>query len=123
MTSELKTSKYLSEFVSGGAKDYAYKIIDIKNGSNQPKTVCKICGIMLNYNASYLVNFDVFRDIILNREPDHIVNVHTENKIKRKRNLRGVVSIITEPEDKQHMLSFFKRRPLNDNNSVPFCYV
>jgi len=84
MTSELKPQQFITEFVSAGPKNYAYKIMDNKNVS---KTVCKVRGITLNYNASQLVNFDVISDMILNREPDHIVNVHTENKIKRKRKL------------------------------------
>jgi len=84
MTSELKPQQFITEFVSAGPKNYAYKIMDNKNVS---KTVCKVRGITLNYNASQLVNFDVIRDMILNREPDHIVNVHTENKIKRKSKL------------------------------------
>jgi len=119
MTSELKPQQFIKEFVSAGPKNYAYKIMDIKNVS---KTLCKGRGITLNYNASQLVNFDVIRDMILNREPARIVNLHTENKIKRKRKLGGAVSIITEPEDKLYRVSFFKRRRLNDNNSVPFGY-
>ena len=70
-----------------------------------------------------MVNFDIIRDMILNREPDHVVIVHTEHMIKRKRKLEGVVSIITEPEDKKYRISFFKRRRLNGNNSVLFGYV
>ena len=119
MTSELKPQQFITEFVSAGPKNYAYKIMDNKNVS---KTVCKVRGITLNYNASQLVNFEVIKDMILNREPDHIVNVHTENKIKRKRKIGGAVSILTEPEDKLYRVSFFKRRRLNDNNSIPFGY-
>jgi len=87
-------------------------------------TVCKIRGITLNYNASQLVNFDVIKHMILNREPSHTVTVHTEHKIKRKRNLReGIVSLITETEDKTYKVSFFMRRHSLDNTSVPFGYI
>jgi len=51
-----------------------------------------------------------------------IVNVHMEKKIKRKRTEGGTVSIVTEPEDKMYRVSFFKRRRLADNTSVPFGY-
>ena len=34
----------------------------------------------------------------------------------------GTVSIVTEPEDKIYKISFFKRRRLGDNTSVPFGY-
>jgi len=67
-----------------------------------------------------MVYFDVIRDMILNREPDLTVTVHTKNMIKRKRKLVGAVSMITEIEDKKHRVSFFKGRRLNDNNSIPF---
>jgi hypothetical protein len=50
------------------------------------------------------------------------VTVHTEHNIKRKRKSGGKVSIITEPEDKMYRISFFKRRRLHDEASVPFGY-
>ena len=56
--------------------------------------------------------------------PETVINVHTEMKIKRKRKVvgGGLVSIVTEPEDKIHRISFFKRRRLDDHTSVPFGY-
>ena len=66
MTSELKPSEYIEEFVSGGPKNYAYRIVDSATGER--KTVCKVRGITLNYNASHLVNFDVIRDMILEKK-------------------------------------------------------
>ena len=91
--------------------------------SNEEK-VCKVKGITLKYNASQLANFDVIKDMILNQEPSHTVTVHTEHKIKQKKKLReGIVSIITEPEDKKYRVLFFKGRRLLDNTSVPFGYV
>jgi hypothetical protein len=83
MTDELKPGEYIDLFVSGGPKNYAYKIHN-RNVTKEPKTVCKVRGITLNYHASRLVNFDVIRRMILRGEPD-IVTVRTENKIKRKR--------------------------------------
>ena len=124
MTSELNPYEIISEFVSAGPKNYAYSILDTRNTVNPLKTVFKIRGITLNYNASQLVNLDVIKDMILNLELSHTVTVHTEHKIKRKRNLReGIVSIMTEPEDKTYKVSFFKRRRLLDNMSVPFGYI
>ena len=93
MTSELKPCE-ITEFVSAGPKHYAYMILKTSNAVNQ--TVCKGRCITLNYKPSQLVNFDVIKDMILNQEPSHTVTVHTEHKIKRKRNLmEGIVSIIT----------------------------
>jgi len=50
------------------------------------------------------------------------VTVHTEKKIKRKRNGAETAAIVTEHEDKTYRISFFKRLRLADNSSVPFGY-
>ena len=77
----------------------------------------------MNYNASQLVNFDVIKDMILGKTETEQVTVHTEKKIKRKRKAGGgVVSIINETDDKLYRISFFKRRRLHYNTSVPFGY-
>ena len=60
--------------------------------------------------------------MILNRIPDEVVTVHTDKKIKRKRK-EGRVQILSEAGDKVYRISFFKRRRLHDNNSVPFGYL
>jgi len=88
MTSELKPFEFIEEFASGGPKYYAYKIVDTTTGER--KTVCKVRGITLNYNASQLVNFDVIKYMILEKTEDH-VTVHTEKKIKRKKRQEGVL--------------------------------
>ena len=109
MTSELKPSQFIEEYVSGGPKDYAYKIVD--SATDERKTVCKVRGITLNYNPSLLVDFEVIKDMILGKTETEQVTVHTEKKIKRKGKAGGgVVTIITEPEDKLYRISFFKRR-------------
>ena len=107
MNSELRATDYISEFVSGGPKNYAYRVID--TGTGEATTVCKVRGITLNYSAKQLVNFNVIRDMIIGSgEPT--VMVHTERKIKRKRKGGGTVAIVTEPEDKTYRISFLKRR-------------
>jgi len=63
MTSELRSTYYISEFVSGGPKNYAYKVIDTV--TDRTTTVCKVRGITLNYSAKQLVNFDVIREMVL----------------------------------------------------------
>ena len=63
MTSELRTTEYTSEFVSGGPKNYAYRVID--TGTGESTTLCKVRGIALNYSAKQLFNFNVIRDMII----------------------------------------------------------
>jgi len=49
--------------VSGGPKNYVYKtFISVTKAE---KTVCKVRGITLNYNASELVNFETIKEMIL----------------------------------------------------------
>jgi len=55
-------------------------------------------------------------------KPQIVVNVHTEKKIKRKRMVGELVSIVTEPEEKIYRISFFKRRWLDEHTYVPFRY-
>ena len=109
--------------MSGGPKNYAYKVCD--SGTKQTiNTVCKVRGITLNYTTCKQVNFDVIRDMILGDGEDvEPVTVHLEKKIKRKKGGSCHVSVVTEPEDKMYRVSFFKRRRLNDNTSVPFGYI
>jgi len=108
-------------FTCCGPRNYAYRVVDTVPGASQ--TVCKVRGLTLNYSPSKLVNFDVIRDMILNKgdEPS-VINVHTEHKIKCKRNGGVTLSIVTEHEYKIYRISFFKRRRLSENTSVPFGY-
>ena len=120
MTSELKPCEYISEYVSGGPKNYAYRTHNTETGAEA--TVCKVRGITLNYSASQLVNFEAMKQLILQGTETDTVQVHTSRKIKRKRD-DGRVRIVTEPEDKTYRVSFLKRRRLQDNTSVPFGYI
>jgi len=88
ITSKLKPSQFIEEYVSSGPKNYAYKIDDSETGKRE--MVCKVRGITLNYNASQLVNFEVIKDMILGKTKTEQVTVHTEKKIKRKRKAGGV---------------------------------
>ena len=120
MTSELKPGLHMKEFVTDGPKSYAYRIVDPATGNRE--TVCKIRGITLHYSASQLDNFDVMKDMILRRDETEKFTVHSERMIKVKR-AGWRIYIVTEPEDKMYRVSFFKRRRLGDNTSVPFGYI
>jgi len=82
-TSELKPSECMEEFVTGGPKSCAYKTVHATTGKR--KVICKIRGITLNYSTSQLVNFEVIMDIVLEGTKMRHVNLHTEKKIKYKR--------------------------------------
>jgi hypothetical protein len=102
MVSELKPGEHVTDFVRAGAKNYAYKIVNSATGETE--TVCKVRGITLNYSASHLVNFGIMKKMILERKtPPDTVTIHTEKKIKRKRDGNGgAIHIFTLPEDKMY---------------------
>ena len=128
MTNALHPGEFI-EVCQRRAKKYAYRVVGgwTDTTKTHKKTVCKVRGITLNYSTSQLVNFDVIRDMILktgrSTPGDDVVTVHTDKKNKRKRGKDGRVQILSEVEDKIYRVSFFKRRRLHDNNSVPFGYI
>jgi len=67
MTNELKDygpDAYISEFVSGGPKNYAYKVDGTSNGK---KHVCmKVKGISLSATACKTVNFNTLKRFVKN---------------------------------------------------------
>ena len=92
MTSELKPCEYISEYVSGGPKNYAYRTHNTETGAEA--TVCKVRGITLNYSASQLVNFEAMKQLILQGTETDTVTVHKSHKINRKRD-DGRIRIVT----------------------------
>jgi len=59
--------------------------------------------------------------MILNRDPNQTMTVHTERKIKKKADV--CVRIVAEPADKIYKVCFLKRRRLGDNTTLPFGYL
>jgi len=90
MTNEFRSDEYIKEFLSGGPKNYAYKIVNAS--TLETKTVCKMRGITLNYTAAQLVNFDSIRDMILGVDDRDVITVRTDKKIKRKTKRSAVQS-------------------------------
>ena len=82
MRNQLGSDEYIAQCVSGGPKNYACRIVDAR--TPEKKTVCKVHGIMLNFAAAQLVNFDNIRDMILGADAKDVITVRTEKKIKRK---------------------------------------
>ena len=108
MTNELGSDEYVKQFVSGGPKNYAYKIVNYN--TLETKTVCKVRGIIPNYPADQLVNFDSIRDMILGVYATDVITVLTNKKINRKMKKCGAdtATIVSEPEEKVYRISFNK---------------
>ena len=84
-------------FVSGGPKNYAYKLRD---GSS----VCKIRGFTLNHRTSLELNFNKMREMIVHREEE---SVETEEPHRLVREANGV--IYTKSIKKKYRMVYDKR--------------
>ena len=69
LTDELDAGDYITTFISGGPKNYAYI-------TNNGKSETKIRGITLDYAATKKINLDVMRHLVHSH-----VNCHTEEKV------------------------------------------
>ena len=63
MTSELNEDDYITEFVSGGAKNYGYL-------SKQGKSCCNVRGFTLNSRGSQYLNYEVMKQNVLEEITD-----------------------------------------------------
>ncbi|KAJ8024303.1 hypothetical protein HOLleu_37008 [Holothuria leucospilota] len=66
MTDELRKpygeGSYITEFVSGGPQNYAYKVFRPDNQSST--RVCKVRGITLNFASEQQINFESMRQLL-----------------------------------------------------------
>ena len=59
LTNELNEGDWMTDFVSSGPKNYAFR-------THQGKEVCKIQGFTLNMRNSQVLNFESMRNMIQN---------------------------------------------------------
>ena len=115
LTDELDPGDYITTFVSGGPKNYAYV-------TNNGKTQTKIRGITLDYAATRNLNLDVMRHLVHSH-----VNCHTEEKVpvdipfkitrdKKEKN------IVTKKMKKDYRVVYNKRVITQDYGTLPYGY-
>ena len=56
------TGSYITSFISGGPKFYAYKV---KKPDGTESCTCKVKGIRLNYSNTEKINFDSIRNLVI----------------------------------------------------------
>ncbi len=117
---------YITQFLCGGPKNYAYKV---SNG----KTHRKIRGFTLNYKNSLILNFDSLKDIICkyvktpvkelkktrkNKNDANSVNITNECKITREKWTRRIVN---KREVKEYQVVFDKRIVVGEGeDTIPY---
>ena len=72
MTDELKPGDYITEFVSGGPKNYGYE-------THLGHVCCKVRGFTLNIRGKQQLNFQVMRENVLNEILDPLENGERRN--------------------------------------------
>ncbi|XP_071153592.1 uncharacterized protein [Mytilus edulis] len=111
-TDELPNNN-IEVFVSGGPKNYAFKLIKPDKAGNQ--TCCKIRGITLNYKNSLELNFEIVKEMVKGRMKS--VTVTDEYKIRR--NVKSI-DIILCVEEKDYRIVFDKRVLKDNYTTVPY---
>ena len=115
LTDELDAGDYITTFISGGPKNYAYI-------TNEGKSETKIRGITLDYAAIKKLNLDVMRHLVYSH-----VNCHTEEKVtvdmpfkitrdKKERN------IVTKKMKKDYRVVYNKRVITENYGTLPYGY-
>ena len=115
LTDELDVGDYITTFISGGPKNYAYL-------TNNGKTDTKIRGITLNYDATKKINMDVMRHLVdshvngHNEEKVTLVNPHKITRDKKEKN------IVTKKMKKDYRIVYNKRVITENYGTLPYGY-
>ncbi|XP_038047525.1 uncharacterized protein LOC119721520 [Patiria miniata] len=116
LTNELESDNHIVSFVSGGPKNYAYKLARPDKGGYL--THCKVRGITLNYRNQFLVNFDTVSQMVRNEGPKR-VQVTDPYKISRN---KKTINIETKEAKKHYQVVYTKRVPLENYDTIPYGY-
>ena len=113
-TDELGPECFIQEFVSGGPKNYAYKM---QKPSGEIKTVCKVRGITLNHKNAQTVNFETLKNMVHSEGPE-VVTVTDPSKISRRKDH----VIFSREEVKKYRVVYTKRRRIGAYDTEPYGY-
>ncbi|XP_042324842.1 uncharacterized protein LOC121931305 [Sceloporus undulatus] len=117
LTSEIPANQYITEFVSSGPKSYGYKLSDGQ--------VCmKVKGITLNVSNSEKINFDTFKDLVLDYCPynDHQNPKNILVKQDRIVSTKGTLLIQIKSFQRTLRVTYDKRVLCKDFKSLPYGY-
>lgn len=103
---------FCTEFVSAGAKNYAYKVA-VRGDVNNIKTVVKVRGISINSSCSDTLTFDNLKKLVFENE---IIHVKIPSRIERVKGWR----IVTKSSTKLWRSCLNKRRCIENNQTVPY---
>ncbi len=105
-----KEGNYIKEFVSGGPKNYAYKL-------DTGITDCVVKGYAINNLTNLLLNFDSIKECVDDSKKE--IQIPQLKFIKNKSNWQ----IETQIKDKKYnCLTYNKRVLLSDGKTLPYGY-
>ena len=111
-------SDYITEFISGGAKNYGYR-------TKQGKTVCKVRGFTLNVRGKEVLNFETMKKNILSelddpQEERRVIKVTNPNHFKRDTTNKKIKLV----EQVKHYQLVFDKRVIDQETKIsyPFGY-
>ena len=110
LTDELPSGEHITEFVSGGPKNYAYKT---STGSE----CCKVRGFTLNFKNSSIVNFSSVKEIVTNMQ-DATLSVEN-NKIMRD---KTKLVLYNKAGKKKYRMVYTKRVIQPNFDTLPYGY-
>jgi hypothetical protein len=114
LTDETPNNSILS-FVSGGPKNYAYKLQHPNEDGTQ--TCCKIRGITLNHNNQLLINYSTVEQMVKSGDSNDVVTVIDTSKICRN---KTTTTLLTRTVTKDYRIVFDKRVRTDDFASLPY---
>lgn len=115
MTNELDCygeGSYITEFVSGGPKNYSYNVFSTKK--NAIESVCKVKGIRLNHSTNKKINFKAMKALVEGTEEDKILVEQTNFR----RTKTHEVQTVNDP--KKYRIRAEKRQFFEDYTSLPY---
>ena len=115
LTDELSPpNNYITTFVSGGPKNYSYKLNEPDKGGNL--TVCKVRGITLNFKNAQQINFNTVCQMVTGTGAQKITVSNPHCIARKKRH------IITRRESKDYRVVYTKRVLQDDYDTLPYGY-
>jgi hypothetical protein len=118
LTDEIEPENCIVEFVSGGPKNYAYKLHH--PDANGKQYFCKVKGISLNFRGSQVINFHSIKDLIVNDSGEEDSYEVTEPfKIVRNKESSEIIS---KSSTKKYSFKFDKRVVDHELKTYPYGY-
>ncbi len=108
LTDEIGNDHFITEFVSCGSKNYAYKL-------NNGETKCTIKGFSQCLSTIDKINFESMKNMVMNERSEKIIV--NQNKFSRNKNTWDVY---TNDVEKSYGFCYDKRVLLNDFTTIPY---